>query len=232
MPADIGAHGVVRLLAPVEREHEREVVFVEPRDVRLVQEHAVRRQRELEFLARLLLALSHILGDRLDRLHVQERLTAEKVDLAMPARPRPLNEEVHGAAAHLGHHDGAFHAVVAAVAEAIFAAQIAVLRDHQTQRLHEPLLGKGRRHVDVGGEKLAALHELVQLLQGFFEFCRRMLRGERVHDRAVVRAVEDVQDVADHLVDDMDGTAVDVQQDEAVRLLELVYLLFHISSAV
>ena len=59
-----------------------------------------------------------------------------------------------------------------------------------------------------------------------------MLRGKRIHDRAVVRAVEDVQDVADHLIDDMDGAAVDVQQDEAVRLLELVYLLFHISSAV
>ena len=85
--ADVGTHGVVRLPAPVERQHEREIVLVEPRDVRIVQENAVRRQRELEDLARLLLAPPYMLRHLLDRLHVEERLAAEEVNLTVLARP-------------------------------------------------------------------------------------------------------------------------------------------------
>ena len=70
----------------------------------------------------------------------------------------------------------------------------------------------------------------MQLFKRFGKFRPRVLRTERIDDRPIIRTIEDVHDVVDHLIDDMNGAAVDIKQDEAVRLLELVYSLFHNSS--
>lgn len=48
--AGIGAHGIVDFLAAVKREHEGKVIVIEPFDVLIIQQHAVCRHRQLEFL--------------------------------------------------------------------------------------------------------------------------------------------------------------------------------------
>ena len=225
--ARIRAHGVVDFLAAVEREHEREVVVVEPLDVLIIEEHAVRRHRELELLARLLLALAGVLRHSLDGLHVHERLAAEEVDLAVLARAAALDEEVDGALADFRRHDSALLAVAAAVAEAVLAAQVAVLRNHETDGLDEALLLERRRHIDVRREELTHLHEFVELPERFAEVRFRIDVLERRDDCLVVRAVERVHHVVDHLVDDMDRTAVDVEQDVMAALFEFMDFRFH-----
>ena len=225
--ARVRAHGIVDFLAAVEREHEREVVVVEPLDVLIVQQHAVRRHRELELLARLLLALAGVLRHSLDCLHVHQRLAAEEVDLAVLARAAALDEEVDGALADLRRHDGALLAVAAAVAEAILAAQVAVLGDHEADGLDEALLLERRRHIDVRREELAHLHELMEFPERLAQIRFRIRILEGRYDCLVIRAVERVHHVVDHLVDDVDGSAVDVEQDVVAALLEFMDFRFH-----
>ena len=75
----------------------------------------------------------HILRHCFDGRHIHERLASEEVHLTMPARAAGLDQIVYRTLAGLWRHDRPFLAVAAAIAKAIFAAQIAVLRNHQAQ---------------------------------------------------------------------------------------------------
>ena len=145
----------------------------------------------------------------------------------MLAQAAALDEEVDGALADLRRHDGALLAVAAAVAEAVLAAQVAVLGDHEADGLDEALLLERRRHIDVRREELAHLHEFVELPERFAEVRFRIDVLERRDDCLVVRAVERVHHVVDHLVDDVDCSAVDVEQDVVAALLEFMDFRFH-----
>ena len=223
----IGTHTVMHLAASVRGEDNGDVVVVQPRDIFIREEHPVRRERQLELLAGFLLAFTYILRHFLDRAQIHQRLAAKEIDLTVFARAAAIDDEIDRRAPDLGRHDCAVPAVAAAVAETIFAAQIAVLRDHETEGFHKTARLERRRHVDIGSKERPRRHELMQLPDRLAQLRRRIASRETCGDRLVVRPVEVVHDVVDHLVDDVDSAAVDIDEDMHTVLLELMRSDFH-----
>ena len=70
----------------------------------------------------------------------------------------------------------------------------------------------------------------MQLPERLSQLRRRIASRETCGNRLVVRPVKVVHDVVDHLVDDVDSAAVDIDEDVHTVLLELMRSDFHFFS--
>ena len=220
--AHIRPHGIVHLAPSVRGEDNRDIVVVQPCNILIGEQHAVRRECQLELLARLLLAFPNIRRDLFHRAEVHQRLSAEKVDLAVLSGSAAVYDKIHRRAPDRRAHNGTVPAVAAAVAETVLAAQIAVLRHHEAQRLHESARFKCRRYVNIRGKERPRRHEFVEFPQRLPQLCRRIAPRKTRKYRIIIRPVKIIHDVINHLVDDMDGTAVNINKDMHIVLFELM----------
>ena len=211
-------------LPPVETQHERNVVVVEPIDRAVVQQHAVRRQCEFELFVRLRFSRADIFRHGFDCLEIDQRLAAEEIDLAMSTHPRVLDDKIDRRASDFRAHHSA-RAVRAAVAKTIFASKIAILRDHQTQRFDNAELIECRRHVDLRREKQLRFDQFMQLAECFIQIGGGIFLIECGDHFRVVRAVETIHDVENQFVDDVHRPAVDVEQNVFAALPEFMNAL-------
>ena len=178
-------------------------------------------------LARLLFLLMAVFCDRAHGLHVHERFAAEEVHLAVLPRPALFDEEINGLPPSLRAHDGAVLAIASAVAEAVLAPQVAVLSHHEAERLHEAGLRERRRHIDIRREKLLLRHEFMELAQRLLHILLTIDRRPACQHLRIILPVEGVHEIIDHPVDDMDGAAVHIDENEVTILLELMDSFFH-----
>ena len=230
MSARIGTHRIVHLAPSVRREHDRDMVVVQPRDILVGEQHPVRRERQFELLARLLLTLTHVLRHRLHRTQIHQRLAAEEINLTVFARAAAVNDKIDRRTSHLGRHHCTVPAIAAAVAETILTSQIAVLCHHQTQGFHQSARLEGRRHIDIGGKERPCRHQLVQLAACLAQILLRITPPETCHDSLIVRPIEVIHHIVNHLVDHVNRTAVHIDENVHTVLLELMRSDFHLFS--
>ena len=208
------------------------MVVVQPRDILVGEQHPVRRERQLELLARLLLTLTHVLRHRLHRTQIHQRLAAEEINLTVLARTTAVNDKIDRRTSHLGRHHRTVPAIAAAVAETILTSQIAVLCHHQTQGFHQSARLEGRRHIDIGGKERPCRHQLVQLAACLAQILLRITPPETCHDSLIVRPIEIIHHIVNHLVDHVNRTAVHIDENVHTVLLELMRSDFHLFSFV
>ena len=128
--------GVMHFGAAVQREDDVLHLFVEESDGLIVEKKAVGRRREEEALAQLCGLLLGVVHGILDDAEVHEGLAAEEVHFEHLPLPALSEQKVDGGKGRLAAHHLALGVVRALVREAVLAAQVAVVRDVQTQRLH------------------------------------------------------------------------------------------------
>ena len=226
MSAGVRTHRIVDLLASVEGKDKGKVIVIQPLNVLIVEQHAICRQRQLKLLARVLFSLTDIGCDCLHCLYVHERLAAKEINLTVLAKARMLDEEIDCFTSCLCIHDRTPHAVVTAIAKAIFTPKIAVLCDHETEGLHKPLLLEGRRYIDIRPKELAPLDEFMKLTESLLDICLRVHIRKHFYRFSIVCAVKSMQNISNHFVDDMDSTAVDVEKKDFAALLKNMNLIF------
>ena len=135
-------HPIVDLFAPVNAQNNVTHLLVDEVQNFIIQQNAVRGNREAEFLIVLLLLAAPIGHQLLDHIKIHQRLAAEKVHFQIHAASGILNEEIQRLLSHFKTHQSTAAHIFAFVGKAVFASQIAVVRDMQAQRLHHcvPLL--------------------------------------------------------------------------------------------
>ena len=227
MSSRIGTHIVMDCFPSIQAQYQGDVVLIQPSDGVIVQQHSVGGQCELEAFPRFLFALPHIFRDGLDRFQIHQRLSAEKVDLAMLSVRGMLDDVVHRRAANLLAHHGAFSPIAAAVSKAVSASQIAVLRHHQAKGFHHAVLPKGRRHHDIGRKKLSCVHQFMQFRKRFPQLRFFILPFPFRNDSFLICPIKDLHDIVYHFVDHMHCPAVDIQQDIGAVLFEFMNSLVH-----
>ena len=213
--------------AAVRAEHQADIIVIQPLDIGIIQSQSIGGQGKLENLAGFLLALSHILGNMLHQRHVDERLATEKVNLAVLPWAAMVDDVINCRLAYLLAHHLPLTAILAGIAEAVFAAHVAVMSRHQAEGLHQPLGLEGRRHINIRGKQLLNLHEMMQLLQSLLHITGRVHAVHGLLHLGIVLPVKIVHHVINHLIHHMHGTAVHIQQDIHAVLHELVDFLLH-----
>ena len=167
----VDAVAVVDFTAPVEAQHDVAHLAVCKVDHVVVDQHAVRRQREAEILVAFLFAAARVGDELLDDVEVHQRLAAEEIDLQIAAAARMLDQKVERLAADLERHDGAVAVVLALAREAVGAVEVAGVRHVQAQRLDDVrallLERAGDRLKGVRREELAVRFELLDLVAAF-----------------------------------------------------------------
>ena len=207
---------IVDLAAAVERQNAVVHVLIDVPALVLVEQQAVGGDGEAELLAVLLLDGARVIDRLGNGVPRHERLAAEEVHLDVAALARTRDNEVDRLLRDLGRHDLAALTKVAGGREAVFAAQIAVVRDVQAERLDRCADRNIAADVNVVvlREKLACLFQLVQLAVCLAHVVRRVLR-QRLDNalRALLGHVlvdQTGNRIAD-IVEQMDCAGVDVQ---------------------
>ena len=169
---EIDAETVVDFFSAVERKHDIAAFAVRKLDHIVIDEHAVRGQRETEGLALLLLDGSRIRDEVLNDLEIHERFAAEKVNFEVPSGARILDQKIEGAFADFEAHHRALAVVLTLRREAVGAVQVTGVRDVQAQCFY---------HAGSPGLQLAR-HRLVRIL-------REKLTGVlQIHDLIIAGA--------------------------------------------
>ena len=122
--------------AAVQREDDVLHLLVEESDGLVVEKKAVGRRREEEALAQLCRLFLGVVHGILDDAEVHEGFAAEEVHFEHLPLPALSEQEVDGGKRRLAAHHLALGVVCALVRETVLAAQVAVVRDVQAQRLH------------------------------------------------------------------------------------------------
>ena len=129
------SHGVVHFGAAVQREDDVLHLLVEEFDGLVVEKKAVGRRREEETLAELCGLFLGVIDGIFDDAEVHQGLAAEEVDFEHLPLSALSEQKVDGGKRRLAAHHFALGVVRALVGKAVLAAQVAVVRDVQAQRL-------------------------------------------------------------------------------------------------
>ena len=127
---------VVDLLAAVQTQHHVVALLVAEVDDVVINEHTVGGHGKAEVLVMDLLLLAAVGHQLFDHIKVHQRLTAKEVHFQIAAGAAVLDEEVHGALAHLKAHQGAVAVVASLRGKAVRAAQVAAMGNVQAQSLY------------------------------------------------------------------------------------------------
>ena len=163
----VDAGAVVDLFASVEAQDHVRHLFVAVVDDVVVDEHAVRRDREAEVFPRLLLDGPAVIDGLFDDIPVHEGLAAEEVDFEVPPCPGMGHEEVHRLFGHFKAHERPVAVVLALAREAVFAVEVAGVGDVEAQGLDDvtaaffELAGEG--FIGVRGVELLVIFEVAYI---------------------------------------------------------------------
>ena len=164
----------MHLLAPVKAQNHVAHLAVCKVDNVVVDQNAVRGEREAEILVVLLLDASRVLGQPLYNVKIHQRFAAEEIDLEIMPRARVFDEEIERPFSDLEAHQRAFAAIFALRGEAVGAIQVAGMRHVQAKRLHyarRSRLEFARHRLEiVGREELARRFELRNIVITFLNF--------------------------------------------------------------
>ena len=127
--------GVVHFGAAVQREDDVLHLLVEELDGLVVEQEAVGRRREEETLAELCSLLFGVIDGVFDDAQIHQGLAAEEVDFEHLPLSALSEQKVDGGERRLAAHHFALGVIRAFVGKAVLAAQVAVVRDVQAQRL-------------------------------------------------------------------------------------------------
>ena len=167
----------------------------------------------------LLAAVGHQL---FDHVKVHQRLTAKEVHFQIAAGAAVLDEEVHGALAHLKAHQGAVAVVAPLRGKAVRAAQVAAVGNVQAQCLyHGVAVLEVKSHVliDIRAPQLAVFlqagHVVDALAQILFGYIRAaaVLCQHGGNDLVCGMLRVHGDDIVSHLVHNMHRAAAGVQHD-------------------
>ena len=184
----------------------------------------------------LLTAVGHQL---FDHVKVHQGFAAKEVHFQIAAGAAVLDQEIHGALAHLEAHKGAVAVVAALGGKAVGAAQVAGVRHMQAQRLdHGAAVLEVERHVfvDIGAPQLAGFLQAGHVVDALAQVLFGDVRAAAVfvhHSRDdLVGSVILIHgnDVIGHVIHHMHRTAAGVQHDViTVQLILMYHVLLHSS---
>ena len=231
------AEAVVDFLAAVQAQNDIVTLLVAEVDDIVVDEHAVGGHGEAEILVVDLLLLTAIGHQLFDHIEIHQRLTAEEVDFEVAAGAAVLNEEIHGALAHLKAHEGTLALITALGSKAVGAVQVTGVGHMQAESFdHGVAVLEVKCHilVDIRAPQLARLFQggdiidaLAQVFLGdvgpvaiFFHHGRHdLVRGVVcIHGDHIIR----------HIVHHMYGTAAGIQHDViSIQLILMYHFYLH-----
>ena len=160
------AQAVVYLFSAVEAQHYVVALFVGEVNDLVVEQYAVGRKGKAKVLALLLFDAPAVGGYLFDHLKVHQRLSAEEVDLEVPSRARVLYQKVDSLFSYLKAHQRPVAVILALTREAVFAVEVAGVRDVQAQRLDHGVASlevKGEVGVIVRGKELTLVFQLFDI---------------------------------------------------------------------
>ena len=228
----VHAEAVVDLLAAVQTQHHVVALLVAEIDHIVVDQHAVGGHGEAEVLIVDLLLFAAVGHQLLDHVKVHQRFAAEEVHFQVAAGAAVLNEEVHGALAHLKAHQRAVAVVAPLRGKAVRAAQVAGVGNVQAQGLdHGVAVLKVESHVlvDIRGPQLAGLFQAGHIVDALAQvFLGNVLTVAVLCHHGGNDLVGGVlrvhgNDIVCHVVHHMHRTAAGVQHDVIAVQLILVY---------
>ena len=175
-------------LSSVDREHDIVHFPVAEFHDLVIEEHAVRRQREAKMfrcggLLRLLLEGMPVSDQLLHDFPVHERLPAEKVDLKVPSQTGILHKEIKRLLPRLQRHESPSPVVFSFLRKAVSAGEITVVGDMQTERfddrrpLRKLLYG---RSVGLRREKRTLAFQFLRLRKDFIDVTGGIFRSPLV----------------------------------------------------
>ena len=231
------AEAVVDLLAAVQAQNDIVALLVAEVDDIVVDEHAVGGHGEAEILVVDLLLLTAVGHQLFDHIEIHQRLTAKEIDFEVAAGAAVLNEEIHGALAHLKAHEGTLALITALGSKAVGAVQVTGVGHMQAESFdHGVAVLKVKRHilVDIRAPQLARLFQGGDIVDAlaqvslcdvgtvaiFFHHGRHdLVRGVVcIHSDHVIR----------HIVHHMHGTAAGIQHDViSIQLILMYHFYLH-----
>ena len=229
------SQAVMHLFSAVEAEHDIVALLVGKVDHLVIEQNAVGGQRKAEVLALLLLDASAIGNSLLDDVKVHQRFSAEEVDLQISSRARVLDQEVDRLLGDLKAHQRPVAVVFALARKAVFAVEVAGVRDVQAQRLDDGIARlevKGKIRVIVGGEQPALLFQLLDIVDavadlGFINGSVISISREHCGDDAVsIRILVHPDDIVSEIIHHMDAAAENIQHDVVAVEFVTVYHRF------
>ncbi len=221
-PGNIRSHRVMNFFAPVQTQHEGNIIFVQPLNFFVVKQNSVRRQSEFENFSGFPFALPDVLCDKFYRVEIQKRFAAEKINFAMLAFTGMFDDKINRRPADFAGHQRTPTAVTAAVAETIFTTQIAILRNHETQTFHNTGRGENRRNIIFRREKFPRVDELPEFVKCLVNFGGRIFFGKFFFDFGIVFAGENVEQIENHFVNEVNRAAFHVVQNKIFALFEFM----------
>ena len=223
--AGIGTHAVVYFRTTVEAQDEADVIIRQILDLGRVEEHAVRRQGQLEYFIVDLFLFPDVLDGLLDDAEVHQRFAAEEVDFAVLAFAfGALDEQVDSVFGYVEAHEFPLVRIVIALGgKAVLTAQVAIVGNVQAERFDDRFFfGDDLEVFRHRCKEHFLFDELIQFAQGFVQILFIIRPGKGLIDSVFIGTVIDVEDIVGHLVDDVDDAAVDVE--EHVRPVLTVFM--------
>ena len=231
------AEAVVDLLAAIEAQDDIVALLVAEVDHILVDQHPVGGHGEAEVLVVDLLLLAAVGHQLLHHLKVHQRLTTEEIDFEVAAGAGVLDEEIHGALAHLKAHQRTVALIAALRGEAVGAVQVAGVGHMQAERLDHGvavLEVEGHVGVGIGAPQLARLLQRGHILQALAQVGLGHVGAVAVlfehgrYDRIGGALLVQGDDVIRHIVHHMHRAAAGVQHDViAVQLILMYHFSLH-----
>ena len=231
------AEAVVHFLAAIQAQHHVVALLVAEVDDIVVDQHTVGGHGKAEVLVVDLLLLTAVGHQFFDHVKVHQRFAAKEVHFQIAAGAAVLDQEIHGALAHLEAHKGAVAVVAALGGKAVGAAQVAGVRHMQAQRLdHGAAVLEVERHVfvDIRAPQLAGLFQAGDVLDALAQVLFGDIRTVAVlchhGGNDLVGSVLGVHgdDVIGHIIHDVHRTAAGVQHDViTIQLILMYHLLLH-----
>ena len=226
------AEAVVDLFAAIQTQNDVVALLVAEIDHIVIDQHTVGGHGKAEVLVVDLLLLTAVGHQLFDHVKVHQRFAAEEVHFQIAAGAAVLDQEIHGALAHLEAHKGAVAVVAALGGKAVGAAQVAGVRHMQAQRLdHGAAVLEVERHVfvDIRAPQLAGFLQAGHVVDALAQVLFGDVRAAAVfvhHSRDdLVGSVILIHgnDVIGHVIHHMHRTAAGVQHDVITVQLILMY---------
>ncbi len=133
---DTDTQPIIDLLAAVNRKHDVGHLTIDKIDFVVCQQKAVRGNGKAEVFAMLFFLRAGVFHDLLHHIEIHQRFAAKEVDLQVSASHRFFDQEIDRFLPHLERHEHSSAAKISLSCKAIFAPEIAVVRNVQTHRLY------------------------------------------------------------------------------------------------
>ena len=223
---------VVDLLAAVQTQHHVVALLVAEINDIIIDQHAVGGHCKAEVLVVDLLLLAAVGHQLFDHIKVHQRLAAKEVHFQIAAGAAVLDEEVHGALAHLKAHQGAVAVIASLRSKAVRAAQVAAMGNVQAQCLYHSvavLEVKGHVLIDIRAPQLAVFLQAGHIVDALAQILLGHVRAAAVlcqhggNDLVCGMLRVHGDDIVGHLVHNVHRAAAGVQHDVITVQLILMY---------